>query len=380
MKKIATHQGIDVFSYGSDLDRIVGQGSQVQVSAQTAQTIRDSLGGSVGNRQTNRDACEYVYQSDVQQQNCIAPAISMANFFPVDRRAGMASAIQMNMQRANTPVMPQIICCPTDIPLMTPNIGGKCSMFTGFANIVVGFDTCMFDQMRCDTQGVNLDDSYLPMVVESLNLGANYIALNGDDEANVVGLRNNTYIPTEIVAAPTGTNIALELRRVVSMIQSRRNQIMDVSGGAMRQTYTLFLASNIVLSMANTWVTLGAQQFTLLSMLTGDCAFCAADPTLPTFRIISMDQLNSAWFDGSDLGYLFSGGAGGSFLGDVARWHKPYSLIDLGTQRFGLREQHYFAARVGSVEFFDLCNVTRLIIPNVCSTTDGRISVETIMP
>jgi hypothetical protein len=375
MKLIAQHQGIDVHAYGSDLDTMMKNGSQVTISARTAQTIRDSMNG----KKTNRDACDYVYQSDVLQQNCLSPAISMANFFPVDRRAGMASAIKMHMTKANVPIMPQVVCCPTDIPLLSPNLGGKCTMYTGFVNLVVGFDACMFDQMACDAQGASLDDSYIPMIIESLNLGANYVALNGDDESNVVGLRNNTYIPTEVLAAPAGTNIALELRRVVSLLQSRRNQIIDVSSGAMRQTYTLFLASSIVFTMANTWIAMGNQQFTLLSMLTGDCAYCTSDPNLPTFRVISMDQLNGAWFDGSDLGYLFNGSNNG-FLGDVARWHKPYSLLDLGKQRFGLREQRYFAARVGSVEIFDLCNITRLVVPNICTTTEGTISVPTVLP
>ena len=128
MKLIAKHQDVEIFSYGSDLDGIISKGSQVQVSTRTAQTMRDAMSGNSVNRSQNKDACEFVYQSEVTQQNCIAPAISMANFFPVDRRAGMASAIQMNMVRANVPVMPQIICCPTDIPLMSPNIGSKCKI------------------------------------------------------------------------------------------------------------------------------------------------------------------------------------------------------------------------------------------------------------
>lgn len=375
MKKIADYQGVEILGYGSDLDGVIARGSQVQISTKTATKLRDSRNAK---RTKNADACEYIYQSDIRQENCLSPAISMADFFPVDRRAGMASAVQMNMERGTVPVLPQVVCCPTDIPLISPNQGSKCSMFTGFMNLVIGFDTCMFDQMRCAEQGTDLDEEYLPMIIESLTLGANYVALNGDDDANVVGLRNNTHMPTEVLAPPSGTNIAIELRRVVSMMQSRRNQIIDISAGGLRQSYTLFLASNIVMNMANTWITLGGQQFSLLSILTGDCALCANDPSIPKFRIISLDHLNSAWHDSSDLGYIFSNGNGSGFLGDIARWHKPYSLIDLGEQRLGLRTQRYFAARCGSIEFYNLCSCTRLVIPHACSGTTADITNPTI--
>lgn len=377
MKLIATHQGTEVYSYGNDLDAIIGRGSQVQISKATAMKLQDARNGSV-RRLRQGDACETIWESDIQQQNCLSQTVSMADFFPIDRRAGMASSIKMSMKRQKAPVLPQVVCCPTDIPLISPSTTKKCDIFTGFTNLVVGFDTCMFDSMRCAEQGVNIDDEYLPMILESLAVGSNYVALNGDEDANVIGMRNNTYIPTEILAPPTGTNMALELRRVVNSIITKRNQIVDVSSGALRQTYTLFLASSIVTAMANVWVALGNQQFSLLSILTGDCGGCASDPSIPRFRIISMDQLNDAWFDGSDMGYLFAGNAGNGFLGDIARWHKPYSLIDLGTQRFGLREQRYFAARVGSVEFYDLCSVHRLIIPDVCSSNNAEITNEFI--
>jgi hypothetical protein len=365
MKLIAEANGIEVFSAGNELDGLLKRGSQVQVGATTAQKLKDGLG-----RRRQGDACETIWTSDIQQESCLGPMVSMADYFPIDRRAGMASSIKMSMKRDNQPILPQIVCCPTDIPLISPTQGKKCDIFTGFANIVVGFDTCLFDQMRCDEQGVTLDDEYLPMVIESLNLGANYIAINGDDDANVIGLRNNTYIPTEIVASPTGTNIAVELRRIVNSMIARRNQIVDVSAGTLRQTYTLFLASNIVMSLANTWITLQNQQFSMLAILTGDCGLCATDPSIPKFRIISMDALNNAYFDGSDMGYIFNGT--GSGLGSIARWHKPYSLIALPPATIGLREQKYFAARVGSVEVFNLCSVVRLIIPNSCSSTTGE--------
>lgn len=367
MKLIAENNGIEVFSAGNEIDSLIKRGSQVQVSTATATKLRDSMV-----RRRQGDACETIYNSEVKQQSCLGPMVSMADYFPIDRRSGMATSIKMSMSRQNQPIMPQIVCCPTDIPLISPNQGKKCDIFTGFANIVVGFDTCLFEQMRCDEQGQTLDDEYLPMVIESLNMGANYIALNGDDDANVIGLRNNTYIPTELVAPPSGTNIAVELRRIVNSFVNRRNQIVDVSSGAYRQTYTLFLASNIVSALANTWITMQSQQFSMLSILTGDCGLCQTDPSIPKFRIISIDALNAAYFDGSDMGYIFSGNVDN--LGSVARWHKPYSLIALPPATIGLREQKYFAARVGSIEFYDLCSVTRLIIPTACSRPGENIN------
>lgn len=359
-KLIVEHKGIKVFSHGNDVDpqfkkgkAVVVPPSLIEKQQKAKQHRKAKLADSMYER---------VYESE--QTTTIGAsydATSLADYFPVDRRAGMATTVKLRMTRNIAPSIASQVCCATDVPIIS--ITKKfLTEYTGFVNLAAATDICTWDGLRAQEDGINLvDDEYLPPINEAMTIAANQIAVNGDDENNVLGLRNNPYIPSVVIDSPTVTNPVTSFRRVCQFLETRDNSIINLSN-ALNKRYTLMLPLSFALSMANTTVSFADRQVSLISILAGGVGSDSGDFVVPKFDIIALEHLENHWNDGvSDVAYVFANDTNG--FSEMARWHKPFSLLDLGMERKGLREQQYFGARVGSIEFLDLTKVIRVVIP-----------------
>ena len=363
MEQILDHQGLKVYKYGSEADISMQRGRAVPVPQSMLNNRRqgDSARRSQFNRQFRAaDDFERVFESDrTQEYGPVYDTTSFAEWFPVDRRSGWATSIKMSMNRRDiAPMMATVVCCSTDIPTVTLN-RKKCHHYSGFVNLAVATDVCVFDRLQANDMGINIDQEYLAVVNEALTLAANYIAVNGDEQNNVLGMNNNHYIATVLVDPPNVTNPIISLRQIAQFLATRESSVLDLSNNVFGQTYTVFLPMKLVLALSSTWVTIGSQQISMLSIMTGNCATCNNDPSVPNFRIIGMEMLDNSWYDGSSVGYMFQTGT--SDFRSSARWWKPFSLLNLGEQTHGLYRQQFFGARVGSIEWYDLSKVMRLI-------------------
>jgi hypothetical protein len=357
---VCEYKGLQVFAHGGDVDPQFKKGKAVpvpqsliekqnQAKRQKATVLKDSM-------------YERVYESEtVTRVGASYDATSLADYFPVDRRSGMATTVKLRMMRNTAPSIASQVCCATDIPIISVT-KKYINEFTGFTNLAVAADTCTWDNLTAQENGVNLvDDEYLPAINEALTIAANSIVVNGDDENNVLGLRNNPYIPSVVIDSPTTVNPVTSFRRCTQFLETRDNSIINLSN-ALNKRYTLMLPLSFALSLANTTVTFADSQVSLISVLAGTVGSDGNDFAIPKFDIIAMEHLENHWNDGvSDVAYLFANDTNG--FSEMARWHKPFSLLDLGMERKGLREQQFYGARVGSLEFIDLTKVLRVVIP-----------------
>lgn len=358
MRLICEHNGLQVYAHGSEVNNkfkaskpVAVPESMVNKMAKTRQTTQ---GDSV--------MFEKVFESEnMTVTNPSYDYRSLADFFPVDRRSGFATSLKLNMQRRIAPQIATQVCCATDIPIISVD-KRVFSSYVGFVNLAVAADVCTWDRLAAAEDGINLvDDDYLPAINEALTVGANLIALEGDNENNVMGLKNNPWIPTVVVDPLSVTNPVISFRKIVQFLETRNNSIIELNGAFTKQ-YTLFLPLSIVISLCNTYVTFADAQISLMSMLAGLAGVNAQDPSVPKFRIIGLNHLEKLWADGvSSVGYLFASGT--NDFNSLARWWKPFSFLELGNERKGLREQSFYGARVGSIEFLDLSKVIRIIIP-----------------
>jgi hypothetical protein len=228
--------------------------------------------------------------------------------------------------------------------------------------LAVATDTCVWDELAADENGTSLvDDEYIPAVNDALTIAANKIAIDGDDENNVLGLRNNPYIPTVVIDNPAVLSPIVSFRRVTQFIETRDNSIINLSN-SLNKRYTLLLPLSFALSLANTITTFSDRQVSLISILSGGVGTDANDFAVPKFDIIALEHLENHWNDNvSDVAYLFASDSNG--FSDMSRWHNPFSMVSLGEEQKGLRSQSFFGARVGSIEFLDLTKLVRVVIP-----------------
>lgn len=357
---VAEHRGFKVYKHGSEVDPKFKKGQKV--------TIPESL----LNKQTKKSKQKQSRQGDAmyervfESDNTLMVGArydfnSLADFFPVDRRCGFATSIKLNMERRIAPSIATQVCCATDIPIIS-NQKQYFTEYTGFTNLAVATDICVWDNLTADEAGVNLvDDEYLPGINEALTVAANIIAVEGDESNNVLGLRNNQYIPTVIADSPSLVNPVTSFRRISQFIETRYNSIINLTN-TLNKTYTLLLPMSLALSLSNTMVTFANEQVSLISILAGLTGVNSNDPTIPKFNIMALEHLENHWKDGiSDVAYMFASDAAG--FNELSRWWKPFSFLNLGQEQKGLREQQFFGSRVGSIEFLDLTKVIRIILP-----------------
>jgi hypothetical protein len=357
---IITYKGLEVYTHGSEVDPKFKKGSTVAIPPSIIEKqkkpkkhSRAKLGDSMYER---------VYESDnTVTIGASYDATSLADFFPVDRRCGMATSVKLNMMRNTSPSIASQVCCATDVPIISVD-KKYCTEYTGFTNLAVAADTCVWDTLTADENGVNLiDDEYLPAINEALMIASNMIAVNGDDENNVLGLRNNPYIPSVVIDNPSTVSPITSFRRVTQFIETRNNSIINVTN-TLNKRYTLFLPLSFALSLANSTVSFADEQVSLISILAGTTGINANDFAIPKFDIIALEHLENHWNDGvSDVAYMFASDTSG--FNEMSRWYKPFSFLDLGSEQKGLREQQFFGCRVGSLEFIDLSKVVRIVIP-----------------
>ena len=359
---VVEHRGLQVFSHGSEVDPKFKKGQKVVVpeSLQKKSDKQSKL-----NPKPTRQA-DSMFERTYESDNTLTTGASydytsLADLFPVDRRCGFATSIKLNMMRRTAPSIATQVCCATDIPLIS--IEKKyCTEYTGFVNLALSADICVWDNLAGEEAGVNLlEDEYLPAINEALTIGANIIAVEGDDQNNVLGLRNNPYIPTVVVDSPSVVNPVVSFRRVSQFIETRDNSIINLTN-AFNKTYTLLLPMSLALSLSNSTVSFANEQVSLISILAGATGSNANDMVVPKFNIIAMEHLENHWKDGvSDVAYMFASDANG--FNEMSRWWKPFSFLDLGGEQKGLREQNFYGARIGSLEFLDLTKVVRLVLP-----------------
>lgn len=369
---VAEHKGMKVYAHGSDVDPKFKKGKKVAIPESLVKKQQKKLNGR-GSRfnaplasQTRQgdSMFERVFESDnTLTVGAAYDTTSLADFFPVDRRCGFATSIKLNMQRRIAPSIATQVCCATDIPIISVE-KKVCSEYTGFVNLAVAADTCVWDNLAAEENGVNLlDDEYLPAINEALTIGSNIIAVEGDDENNVLGLRNNPYIPTVVTDSPSVVNPVVSFRRIAQFVETRDNSIIDLSN-TFNKTYTLFIPMSLAMSLANSTVSFANNQVSLLSILAGVTGNDANDMTIPKFNIFAFEHLENHWKDNlSDVAYLFASDTSG--FNEMSRWWKPFSFLELGSETKGLREQNFFGARVGSIEFLDLTKAIRIVIPKV---------------
>jgi hypothetical protein len=354
MRLVAEHKGLEVYAYGNEIDKKFKTGSPVPVPERLLKSKKTIIGDSLS------------YESVIESENTTIVGgnydfRSLADFFPVNRSSRFSTSLKLNFQRRIAPQVATQVTTATDVPIISI-VRNNFSTFTGFVNLAVAADTAIWDRLAAEDAGENIiDDAYLPAIQESLNVAANAIAVDGDQENNVWGLRNNPYIQTVVLDPLSSSNPVTQFRRVTMFLETATNTILDVTN-SLNKTYTLFLPLDLVLSLATSYVTYADAQVSLLSMLAGISGVDANDPAIPKFKIFGLQQLNKYWFDNtSTVGYLFSSDKGD--FGNISRWWKPFSFLELGGEQKGLNEQRYYGARVGSIEFTDVSKVVRIVIP-----------------
>lgn len=372
---VLERNGLQVEAYGDEADGMFKAGQKVAIPERLAKKYnrnRDRAENelSLRNRLKQGDEFERIYESNtVMQYGPLYDSSSMADYFSIDRSCGWASAIQMNLQVTQTPKMASIVCCSTDVPIVSLNRDRK-RIFTGFVNLAVATDMCVIDKLASaeatddgtdSGNSINMEAEYLEEVTSALNEAANHIAINGYEPNNVWGLRNNPYLNTVLIDAPSVTNPIISFRRLVHFLEIRDKSIINLDG-LFTKTYTLMLPIDLITQLASTFVTLGNEQVSSLALLTGVCGSCPSDPSTPKFKITGLSTLEK-WHDNvTDVAYMFSANQN-SFATGV-KWWKPFSMLNLGQSRHGLREFTYFGARVGSVEITNLSNALRVLIPS----------------
>lgn len=357
---VTEHRGFKVYKYGSDVDPKFKKGQKVAIP----ESLVNKSNKVSKQKQTRQgDAMfERVFESD----NTLTVGArydynSLADFFPVDRRCGFATSIKLNMERRIAPSIATQVCCATDVPIISLQ-KQYFTEYTGFTNLACATDICVWDNLTAEEAGVNLiDDEYLPGINEALTVAANIIAVEGDESNNVLGLRNNQYIPTVIADSPSVVNPVTSFRRIAQFIETRYNSVINLTN-TLNKTYTLLLPMSLALSLSNATISFANEQVSLLSVLAGLTGVNAKDPTIPKFNIMALEHLENHWKDNiSDVAYMFASDASG--FNEMSRWWKPFSFLNLGQETKGLREQQFFGSRVGSIEFLDLTKVIRIILP-----------------
>jgi hypothetical protein len=373
---ILERNGFTVEAYGEESDRMFQGGQKVAIPERLAQRINRNRDRTQAELNASRsikqgDEFERIYESG-RTLECGAQydGSSLADLFSIDRSAGWASAIAYNVQCAKAPRMASIVCCSTDVPVVSVERDRK-RFFTGFVNLAIATDLCVLDKLAAaeatddgtsNGNAINMEAELLEEVVAALNEAANSIAISGYAPSNVLGFRNNPYITTVLIDPPSTTNPIISFRRLAQFLELR-DRTMITLDGIFTKTYTLMLPIDLISQMASTYVTVGNEQMSALALLTGACGGCASDPSLPKFRIVGMSNLGK-WYDGvSDIGYMFAADAN-SFASSV-KWHKPFSFLNLGQSRHGLREFTYFGSRVGSIEITNMNKCIRILIPMV---------------
>ena len=372
---ILERNGLKVEAFGEESDNTFQQGRKVRIPERLARKLnrqRDHRQAELmaQTRVRQGDEFERVYQSSTEMQyGATYDGTSMADFFPVDRSCGWASAIQMNLRVAQPPTVASILCCATSVNIVSVNRERK-RIYTGFVNLGVASDVCIMDRMAAadaDENGgdgsgpsIDIDAEYLEEINNALTEAANMIALHGYDANNVIGLRNNPFLHTVLIDPVGVTNPIISIRKIAQLIELKENRTIIQLDGLFTKTYTLMLPIDLITSLASTFVTLGNVQVSSLAILTGAHGSAANDPSIPKFRVVGLRT--GEWHDGTtQIGYIFK--AGSSSFAASTRWYKPFSVLDLGNSRHGLREFRYFGARVGSVEITDLSNCLRILIP-----------------
>lgn len=366
--------GLTVEAYGDESEGIFKGGRKVAIPERLAKKLnrnRDRADQQQfeANRVRQGDSFERIYESNTTMRyGGTYNSSSLADFFPVDRSCGWASAIRMNLEVHQAPRMASVICCATDVPTLAVSRDRK-RVFTGFVNLGVAIDTCVWDTMaesemdqNADGTGdsINMEAEYLEEVNASLTEACNHICINGYAPNNVWGLRNNPYINTVLIDPPATTNPVISLRALTVFLALREKQTIINIGGLFNKRYTIFLPVDLVSAMASTYVTLGDQQMSTLAILTGVGGSLANDPAIPTFNVIALNNLEP-WHDGSQIGYIMLS-EGGNFASGI-KWWKPFSMLDLGESRHGLRSFRYMGSRCGSLEVQDLGKMLRILIP-----------------